>query len=210
MFYIATYLKGRNVALIENIAEDITFILLKNQTIEIEDRDTYIYGLEIILSSLIVTGSLLTLGIILNKFLLTLIFILIFVILRSFTGGYHSQKFQSCLVISLSIYTSVLLLNYFVPVNLKDEIGIISLIACGLTIYRFAPVEHKNHPLLEEEKRKYRKISRVIISLILLFTLIGYLGIIKFIDYYFMISLTVTAITILMIIPILKGEKTNE
>lgn len=196
--------------MIENIAEDITFILLKNQIIDIDDRDTYIYGLEIILSSLVVTGTLLTVGIILNKFLLTLIFIFVFVILRSFTGGYHSQKFQSCLVISLTIYASELLLNHIMPASIKHEVGIVSLIACGLMIYKFAPVEHKNHPLLEEEKRKYKRISRVIISLILLLTITGYFGISKFIDYYFMISLTVTAITILMVIPILKGEKTNE
>lgn len=196
--------------MIKNIAEDITFILLKNKIIDIDDRDTYIYGFEIILSSLIVTGALLALGIILNKLPLTLIFIFVFVILRSFTGGYHSQKFESCLVISLIIYTSELLLIRFIPIYLMDKVGILSLIVCGLMIYRFAPAEYKNHPLLEEEKRKYRRISRTVIILISLVTLIGYFKVSKFIDCYFMVSLTVTAITILMVIPILKGEETNE
>lgn len=190
--------------LLQNFAEDITFFMLKNKVINIEDRDIYIYGFEIILSTLIVTGTLLTLGIILNKILLTLVFMFIFIILRIYTGGYHSEKFKSCFVISIAIYLSELLLNDLVADNLKLKVGIILILIASSIIYRLSPVEHKNNPLSFEDKKKYKKISRVITLLILVLTLIGFYINDVLINFCFISSLTVTAVSILLVIPFLK------
>lgn len=196
--------------LLQDIAEDITFILLKNKIVDMEDRDIYIYGFQILLSTLLVTGSLLTLGILLNQIPLTFGFMATFIFLRTYTGGYHAEKFKSCFTISMTIYLSELFLNYIIPNNFKTSIGLICITVAATIIYRLTPVEHKNNPLSLEEKNKYRKISRITTVAILNFTLLGfYLK--KFsVDFYFMISLTVVAVAILIIMPILKGGEKDE
>lgn len=191
--------------MLENIAEDITFFLLKNRAIECEDSDIYIYGFQVILSSLMVTGALLILGVLLNKLLLTLIFILVFVLLRTNTGGYHAEKFKSCLSISLIIYLSEILLNIIIPINFKIAIGTILLIVGTSIIYINAPVEHKNNPLSFNEKRKYRKVSRILSLSISIITLICFYTSSILIDYCFIVSLTVMAVAILIIISLFRG-----
>lgn len=78
------------------LSEDLALILLKNKIIDIKDRDIYIYGLEIILSTIAITLTLISMGIIFRKLILTLVFISIFMLLRTYTGGYHAEKFSQC------------------------------------------------------------------------------------------------------------------
>ncbi|MCM0647730.1 accessory gene regulator B family protein [Clostridium swellfunianum] len=193
-----------------NIAEDITIVLLRNKIIDMDDRDIYIYGLQVILSTLIVTGSLLTLGIIFHEIPLTLGFMLTFISLRTYTGGYHANKFNSCFTISMTIYLGQLLLSYIVPNDLKITVGISCVIISSLIIYKLSPIEHKNNPLSQNEKTKYRKISRIIIAIIFFFTLLGLYFNKSAVDFYFMVSLTVMAVAILMLISLLKGGVQDE
>lgn len=196
--------------MLQDISEDITFILLKNKIIDIEDRDIYVYGFQVILSTLIVTGSLLSLGVLLNKIPLTLGFMVTFISLRTYTGGYHAEKFKSCFTITMTIYLSQLLINIIIPDNFKKSIGIICIIIASLIIYRLTPVQHKNNPLSLKERNKYRRISRTITFFILISTLLVFYTNNFLVDFYFMISLTVVAVAILIIIPVLKGGEELE
>lgn len=191
--------------LLQNIAEDITFVLLKNKIIDMKDRDIYIYGFQIILSTLIVTSTLLGLGLLLDKMIITLGFMIVFILLRTYTGGYHADKFRSCFIISITIYLSELLLSGVVPDNFKRSIGMICIFIATLIIYRLSPVEHKNNPLSLKEKNKYRKISRLLTLLITTISLLGFFVSEALIDFWFIVSLTVIAVAILILIQLIKG-----
>lgn len=193
--------------MLEHFAEDITFILVKNKIIDIDDRDIYIYGFQIIISTLIITMLLLILGIVLNKVILTLFFISTFIILRSCTGGYHAESFIGCFVITTLIYLSELLINCLLLDKYKTVLGMIFVIVSTLVIYRVSPVEHKNNPLSLDEKKKFKKMSRIIISVIAVLISIGFYTNYISIDITFIVSLTILAISILTIIPVLKGGK---
>lgn len=193
--------------MLEHLAEDITFILVKNKIIDIDDRTIYIYGVQIILSTLIITIFLLILGIILDKVILTLFFISTFIILRSYTGGYHAESFSGCFVITTLIYLSELLINCLLLDKYKTVLGMIFVIVSLVVIYRLSPVEHENNPLSLDEKKKFKKISRITISVIAVFISIGFYTNYISIDITFIVSLTILAISILTIIPVLKGGK---
>ena len=189
------------------LSEDLTLILLKNKIIEIEDRDIYIYGLEIILSTIVTTLILLFTGIILNKLILTLVFILVFMILRPYSGGYHAEKFMGCFFISFGIYIIEIITTLLIAEKYKITLGILFALVSTILIFIFSPVENSNNPLTLEEKRKYKKKSRVIILAILTFILIGfYTNCIKA-EITFMVSLTILSIGILTIIPVFERRK---
>lgn len=196
--------------MLESIAEDITFLLLKNKIIEYEDSDIYIYGFQVIISSMMVTMSLLILGVLLNRILLTLVFMLVFVSLRINTGGYHADQFKDCLRLSLMIYLVEILLVKLIPNEYKIISSFIALIIGTSIIFVKAPVEHKNNPLTPIEKIKYKKTSRIINSTISIVILIGVFLKPDIIDYYLISSLTVIAVAILITIPSLKRRRGNE
>lgn len=195
--------------MLEQFAEDITFILVKNKIIDIDERDIYIYGFQIIISTLTITMFLLILGIILDKVVLTLFFILTFIILRSCTGGYHAEKFSGCFVITTLIYLSELLINYLLLDKYKTVLGMIFVIVSTAVIYKLSPVEHENNPLSLDEKKKFKKISRITILVIASLISIGFYTNYISIDIAFIVSLTILAISILTIIPVLKVGKEN-
>ncbi len=89
-----------------NLAEDITFLLIKNKIVEIEKREIYIYGLEIILlnGGLLITFLIISLlcGEMVN-FLAYLIFFSMFISVRLYTVGYHVKTFTGCKTIFITI-----------------------------------------------------------------------------------------------------------
>lgn len=191
--------------MLKNIAEDITLIFLKNQIIDMKDRDTYIYGFEVVLSSFIVTGTLLMLGVMLREVLLTLVFMVVFVSLRTFVGGYHSDRFRICLVISIALYLGGLALNNLVAESTKPVIGMVLVMAAGIVIFLFSPKEHKNKPLSFEEKQKNKKISRSLTVLIMILTAAGFYAGGKFHDICFIACLTVVSTAVLVIVQLVRG-----
>lgn len=189
------------------LSEDLALILLKNKIIDIKDRDIYIYGLEIILSTIAITLTLISMGIIFRKLILTLVFISIFMLLRTYTGGYHAEKFSQCFFTSIGIYIFEIITTSLIAEKYKMILGIFFALVSTIIIFIFSPVENSNNPLTLEEKRKYKKKSRVIILAILTFILIGfYTNCIKA-EITFMVSLTILSIGILTIIPVFERRK---
>lgn len=59
----------RLYVMLHRLAEDISFYLITNKIIDIEDRDTYIYGLELLISTLLTSISILILGFIIGEWM---------------------------------------------------------------------------------------------------------------------------------------------
>ena len=81
-----------------NLAVDIAFLLIKNKIVDIEQRDIYVYGLEVIL----LNGSLLIVFLIASMLCEAMLnfwaYLILFLPIRSFSGGYHAEKSESCFV----------------------------------------------------------------------------------------------------------------
>ncbi|MDX5701746.1 accessory gene regulator B family protein, partial [Clostridioides difficile] len=63
-------------------------ILVRNEVIEDEDFEIYRYGFETLVYFIINISVALLIGIALNKFIQTIIFLVCYCTLRQFTGGY--------------------------------------------------------------------------------------------------------------------------
>lgn len=146
--------------MLNKLAVKITSKLLLQKIIPENLADIYIYGFELLLSFLFSTSVILVIGILCDRFFQTIAFLLVFVALRSFTGGYHAKKYWVCTVVTLTTFCLTLLLSEFLKVSLLLYVilGIIGLVL----ITKFVPIENPNKPLSEKQRGKYKIISLVL------------------------------------------------
>lgn len=177
--------------------------LLRENLITPEMFDVYVYGMELLLSFIISTVIILSIGILLHKPMQTIVFLGMFILLRRYTGGYHAKTYLRCKVITISTYLVVIALSeLFTPTAIWHILfGIIGF----LTILTLGPIENPNKPLTVGEKKKYK-----IIGLCLFITtlIIGRIIDVQFgnVIYFCLVSV----IVLMLITVLLRREDKHE
>ena len=188
--------------MITTLAQYITGCLLRNDIIESEKQDIYTYGFEVIISSISGFAIALILGFAFSQPLECILFLIAFVSMRSYCGGYHADTYLKCNSIFTLTIAAVMLFFKFVtkyPIYIHFLIGVFSLV----TVIIFAPVENKFKLLDIKTKRKCKWVS------ILLTTLFSS-GAVMLDDIFFGISVVIDAALSIMIEIIRKRGERNE
>ena len=150
------------------LANKITNTFIKNQIIKEEEKEVYIYGLEVLLALILTTVFIIIFSIPIKLFFETLLYLLGFFTVRTICGGYHAKHHFSCFCLTMGSYLMFLLINYFVAkMNVVYPISIVFSLLAALVILLFAPVEHPNNPMTAYRKNKNRKLSILLAVLIL-------------------------------------------
>ena len=137
--------------------------LYKHGTISEETKDIYIYGFQLLISFLFSTLLVLMLGMVLGKVTETFIFLIIYILLRSFSGGYHSRTYVMCTIITLCVYLIVILMTSLIDVNL---VAYLSAYFLGIVLLSLmAPVRHPNKKISSRDANKYKVISLALYSI---------------------------------------------
>lgn len=130
-------------------------------TDDTETQDFYRYGVEITISSILNIVLIIFLGAITTHLVESVIFLIVFIFLRSFMGGYHADTYFRCnllMCVSFLIVTYLYeSLKYYMTVNLS----IIMAMPIFIIVWIFCPVENKNKPITNERKRKLKIVSIV-------------------------------------------------
>lgn len=191
--------------MIIRLSQVILEFIYKNLELSIEMKDIYQYGIEITLSSALNIILVISFSIIIQDVLSGVIFILLFIFMRSFTGGYHASTYFKCNSIMLLTFLTVCLLyrNLFqldVDRHFYEILSLLNLIP----IFVFAPVHNKHKPLSQIQK-KVNHIVSMIISILLSITA---LVLIMFkIKYGILIVITMSSISFMIIIGILLQRR---
>lgn len=135
--------------------------LVRSNVIKEEDAEIYIYGINQIFVSVLNVSSALIIGLILDMFVESIIFMVAYIPLRSFAGGYHAKTPLRCYFASLILIFAVLLFCKIVPFNLFLHGGI--LLVSSVVIALLCPVQDNNKPLDNSEHHRYKKISITIL-----------------------------------------------
>lgn len=127
--------------------------------------DVYVYGIELLVSSLISTILILAVGLLTGTFAESLIFLLSFSCIRVYTGGYHSMTYLRCTVISVLSYvliafSLIFFSHVFSNIFLMTGVYVLT-IALALI---FAPIPHENKELTQAERKKYKLLSLLMIT----------------------------------------------
>lgn len=158
------------------LAENITYILIKHNIVDTENREVYCYGLETLLLniSLIVFFSLIS--ILLNELIFLLGFMLFFIPVRIFAGGFHAEKSIVCFVLSLLLFTLSLLIFKYQPNIHKNILAVLLCLISVILILILAPFKNKNHTLSE---RQYKR-NKIILSIIMALDFVAFYILISF------------------------------
>lgn len=175
-------------------AKRITAFFIKKGIWEEEKADVYEYGLDIIISSVSLTSLLLIMGVFLNKLLHTIVFILVFTLLRTQSGGYHATTRLGCAATTIFLYLTVIACTYIKwcdTIRVKSAEYLLSIVLCAI----YAPVENPNKPIPDEKKPVFRIRCVIIVTVLYVISLMAYK--LEFISK--IIMQTVTVIALLMI-----------
>lgn len=148
----------------KHLAEDVTFLLIKNKMLDIQSYEIYLYAVEVI----ILNGSLLLtcflISILTGELFHMLAFVLFFIPLRMLVGGYHCKKSEVCFLCSIGVYGLSIVLVYCTEnlyANIVTQIlGILSM----MVIIVFSPLINSNHPLEKYQIKRNKKIIYGIIA----------------------------------------------
>lgn len=129
--------------------------LVRSNVIKEEDAEIYIYGINQIFVSVLNVSSALIIGLILGMFFESVIFMAAYIPLRSFAGGYHAKTPLKCYIFSVAML--IVVLTGMKHLSMADLVCYVLLVVAALIVLVFSPVEDKNKPLDEAEKKAYKR-----------------------------------------------------
>ncbi len=178
--------------------------MLENKIIPEQDKEINRFGFVLMLRIILNVLTLLFIGTCFNMIVESITFLICSLMLRSYSGGFHSDNPVICFLISVLATISMLFVIKSGMWSVQFSCALIVL-SIGV-ILRYAPVEHKNKPLEEIERKIYRKrlwgIVCVLIFVMFMFIFMNKL----FLLYSGSISFGMTAIMIL----VARGELFNK
>lgn len=146
-------------------------MLIKNKMADIEERDIYIYGIEVIL----LNGGLLLMFLIISLFSKTMInflaYLIFFFPLRIFSGGYHTKTSERCFVMSTIMYGISVAITKFLPLLYLNFYWWTAGVVSVLIILIFAPLINANNPLNKVQQKR----NRIIVYLLLITDLVFFI-----------------------------------
>lgn len=141
-----------------------TALFFANKNVYKHDKlDTYKYGFELLISTIINALCLLSLSILMGMVLETIFFAVSFISLRSSAGGYHAKHHWSCIIGTSATFLMFALVLRFINPDFMLPYSLLAVLASSLIIWVFSPVEAANKPL-EEQKRKDQRNRSIILS----------------------------------------------
>ena len=170
--------------------------------IQQEHEEVYVYGFELIFSFLFCTATILIVSLIVHKVIEAIVFMILFVVLRQFTGGLHANTYLRCQICTVAGYLSVVFLSLTTQPSLVFHS--ILLLLGAFTIIAIGPIESIHKPLTPQGRVRNKKIGTV------LFVISGTCGMITMSSYQEIsntIFYTLLLIIILMIIPCIGRRK---
>lgn len=184
--------------MIKRVSSQILSFIYKYSDLSLEIKDIYQYGCEITLSSMLNIILILLCSILLGDIMTGLVYLFIFIFLRSFTGGYHATTYFRCnltfvvtFIFAYALYKSIIYFN--IPLLVCVALALLNMIP----IVIFSPVPNHHKPLTNSlKKRAY--ILAIVVALILL--VLGILFLAFNINIGAMIITSVTMVSVLIII----------
>ena len=161
--------------MISKLSTHLTEKLLSNGTISDEDKDLYIYGLFMLFSHLLFFIIACIFGLILGCIFESIIFYIAFQFIRRYAGGYHAKTETRCEIMSaLSILCCIVLIKCSKMYDINIVLLSTSLVFAVL-IFTFCPLDTPEKPLTDKEHKYFRKISLIILSLIIVSIIISFI-----------------------------------
>lgn len=181
----------------KQLTDKLILTLISRNIIKEEDKEIYIYGFNQTLFMMLNFITILIIGLLFNMLMETMIFMITYIPIRIYAGGYHARTQVKCYIFSVFMLISALYIIKLQLISNKLTIILLSVISSIIILY-LAPIEDINKPLDKKEIETYKK--RTINNLIIILVLLIISLIFKRIDisYYIYISLMYNLIMLII------------
>lgn len=155
----------------EKIAAFLADKMLDEKMISQEDKDWFVYSLQVVIEKIIGYVSILLLAMMFNCFFQTVLFLLVFSGVRQYSGGFHLKHFWSCYLLSTVPYFIFLLLFQ----RYKGEFTSIAMLLVLLMVVGILCIGAVDNPAIHWNSREqYEKsTSTRIVAVIIYCSLVG-------------------------------------
>lgn len=141
--------------MVRKVSKKVTDRLLSRNAIKDEDYEIYQYGLEQLFTSILNMLTLFVIGSIMGMIWQGIIFVLSFMLLRKYAGGYHASTPLRCYLLTTLIITVALSVMKYLEISIL--IYLVLLMVSSVIVYMLTPVEAVNKEFDKIEKIIYRK-----------------------------------------------------
>lgn len=143
--------------MIAKLAKGTAHFFSEKNIVKQEDEEIYAYGMELLYSSIFNILLAVLISVVTNTFLPTTVFIVTFIILRQYIGGYHAKTHFGCMTIFVVVLIIFSILAKHTPINFEIPVSVVIDVISIILVILFAPVEHPNKPLSDNDKMRLRK-----------------------------------------------------
>ena len=153
------------------LAQKLSSFFVFHGLISYDEQHIYTYCFEIILSTIFAWGSVICIAILANLIFPTVLYMGGFFLFRSLSGGYHAKTHLNCYLISLMTFFLFLFTAKFLPANGYWIVSIAFIMIASPTLFFLGPVDHKNNPFADDEKRQLKTKIHILLFIYLFITL---------------------------------------
>lgn len=158
--------------MIHRLSLELADYLFYKKIITMEKYEVYSYGLEMLISAVMGAVLILVCGILTNSFVRSIIFYVLFIVIRMFTGGYHADTHLAC---KITLLCSFILTN-IAYLMLRDSCKMIFLITISILnlvlVFLLSPVECVKKPLSDYVRKRNKAISVCLYLLVFMLSFI--------------------------------------
>lgn len=193
--------------MLEFVSEKAADWLIAKGAAKQEDKDVYVYGLELSISTLFSVFMILMLALIFSHILYGFVYLLFMFPIRFFCGGYHATTYLNCSLCSNILFLASLGIVLWTPTWLQSPLTLGMCIISGVYVFFHTPIENTNNPMTEKKLIRNRRISRVFIIIQCTLILLCVLLFPQIAPYAYMASLATGVVAILMLVAKLQKQR---
>lgn len=182
----------------DRILDFIVEVVEKNDNIDPDEKEVIRYGLELMFLKALFWCLIVVTGIIMGCFRECVIYNLMFLVIRSYAGGYHSQTRTRCLIQSVITVIIALAAIRICCENVFAAAGLaVIAFGCGFAVWKFAPVDTESRQLDEDEIIRFRKRARITLAIYLIIAAVTYVFGFKIIACSAMSAIAVSGVLVM-------------
>ena len=137
--------------------------LTAHMQINENDSDLLQHGIETFVSDLSCMAGALVLAAVTGNMWEAVLYITVFSILRTYTGGWHAESRLLCFLSYIGVFALFLIT---LRISIDPWLMTAMFAICSIITFYLAPVEHEYNPLSEKELLRNRSRSRIVITLL--------------------------------------------
>lgn len=192
--------------MIKYISKNIILnFIYKNCNLPTDMKEVYQYGIEITISSILNISLIIIISLLLGDIVSGIIFLMFFIPLRTYCGGYHATSYLRCNIVFSITYAMVFFISVLLSPVFKSNLNIAeAILMLGfIPVLVFSPVKNKHKSLSASTAKKCRIISiliYIVLALISIFFCIRE-------TYGSIMVITLTAVSVMILIEIFMQRR---